>query len=151
MKFSTAAITALVSTSAVFTTDAMCPHMAANHHKSGGGLRMPSNHPGAERYLNEEQQGSNNQPVLTPPQESVEIIGESRPRTGDHGVPEGGFAAVQQAIREQVLTNSQEFWPADFGNYGPFFVRLAWHCSGSFRNYDDAVVVMEDVFDSTPN
>eukprot|EP00931_Biecheleriopsis_adriatica_P029171 TRINITY_DN17364_c0_g1_i3.p1 TRINITY_DN17364_c0_g1~~TRINITY_DN17364_c0_g1_i3.p1 ORF type:complete len:475 (+),score=85.95 TRINITY_DN17364_c0_g1_i3:88-1425(+) len=37
---------------------------------------------------------------------------------------------------EALLTDSQPWWPADFGNYGPFFVRLAWHCSGSFRNTD---------------
>lgn len=34
------------------------------------------------------------------------------------------------------LTDSHPCWPADFGNYGPFFVRLAWHCSGSFRESD---------------
>jgi len=37
---------------------------------------------------------------------------------------------------EQLFTDSQECWPADFGNYGPFLVRLAWHSSGSFRDTD---------------
>lgn len=37
---------------------------------------------------------------------------------------------------EALLTDSKECWPADFGNYGPLFVRLAWHCSGSYRKSD---------------
>lgn len=37
---------------------------------------------------------------------------------------------------EKLLTDSQSCWPADFGNYGPFFVRLAWHCAGTFRITD---------------
>ena len=37
---------------------------------------------------------------------------------------------------ESLFVNSQECWPADDGNYGPFFIRLAWHCSGSYRETD---------------
>jgi len=37
---------------------------------------------------------------------------------------------------QALLHDSQDFWPADYGNYGPFFVRQAWHCSGSYRTSD---------------
>jgi len=44
-----------------------------------------------------------------------------------------------QAVKKDIntlLTTSQEWWPADYGNYGPFFVRMAWHSAGTYRTYD---------------
>ena len=43
--------------------------------------------------------------------------------------------ALKQDI-EEVMTTSQEWWPADYGHYGPFFIRMAWHSAGTYRIAD---------------
>ncbi|MBT2583345.1 catalase/peroxidase HPI [Planococcus sp. ISL-109] len=45
------------------------------------------------------------------------------------------YDALKQDLRD-LMTNSQEWWPADYGHYGGLFIRMSWHAAGTYRNTD---------------
>ncbi len=63
----------------------------------------------------------------------------SNPMDADFNYAEAFLALDYDALKEdirKVLTESQEWWPADFGHYGGLFIRMAWHSAGTYRTGD---------------
>ena len=78
-----------------------------------------------------------------PEQLNLKILNQNAPQVRaleeDFNYPEAfkslDFKALKKDLTD-LMTDSQDWWPADYGNYAGFFVRMAWHSAGTYRIYD---------------
>jgi len=116
-------------------TGAMNALFTAAHAKTGDSEKIP------EAYMN-------SGPVMSvkdwwPNQIDLRILHQNSPQSNPLG-PDFNYAEEFQKLDldqvkkdiKQVMTDSQEWWPADYGHYGPFFIRMAWHSAGTYRVTD---------------
>jgi catalase-peroxidase len=78
-----------------------------------------------------------------PDQLDLSVLRDHDVRSNPYG-PEFDYASAFNGLDlkqakvdiDQLLTSSQDWWPADYGNYGPFFIRMTWHSAGTYRTLD---------------
>ncbi|MDP3595068.1 MAG: catalase-peroxidase, partial [Phenylobacterium sp.] len=70
---------------------------------------------------------------------SLEILPPGDPMGEGFNYAEAFKKLDYQAVKRDLvalMTDSQPWWPADYGHYGPFFIRMAWHSAGTYRSGD---------------
>ncbi len=78
-----------------------------------------------------------------PNQLNLKILGQNQPASdpmgGTFNYPEAFKQLDLDAVKSDIyalMKDSQDWWPADYGHYGPFFIRMAWHSAGTYRTAD---------------
>ena len=110
------------------STESKCPFHATNgngskaHHASGGGTTNQDWWPNRLKVELLHQHSSKSNPMG----EEFDYAKEFQSLD---------YAALKKDIAA-LMTDSQEWWPADFGHYGPLFIRMAWHSAGTYRTGD---------------
>ena len=111
----------------------------SHYNENGGEAKCPFNHGNMKKMAGG---GTQNQDWW-PNQLNLNVLRQhsnlSNPLGEDFNYAEAfksvDYAALKQDIMD-VMTTSQDWWPADYGHYGPFFIRMAWHSAGTYRTSD---------------
>ncbi|MEA5427811.1 catalase/peroxidase HPI [Arcicella lustrica] len=114
----------------------------ASHHSSNGEAKCPFHH-GAAAPVKQSAGGGTRNQDWWPNQLRLSILRQhsslSNPMGNDFNYAEE-FKSLDLAVLKQeifaLMTTSQDWWPADYGHYGPFFIRMAWHSAGTYRIAD---------------